>query len=126
MKLPLRLLLLFTATALALGAAEPKRPRILGVSHAAFYVSDMAKARAFYEGFLGFQSPYSIPRKDPTEQLVWIKLNDRQRGRAGCRPALPHRDRSRGRGDDAALPPGKRCRGRAASDAIGENRQSEF
>jgi lactoylglutathione lyase len=77
MKLPLRLLLLFTATALALGAAEPKRPRILGISHAAFYVSDMAKARAFYESFLGYASPFSIPRKNGAE-LVWIKINDHQ------------------------------------------------
>jgi lactoylglutathione lyase len=67
---------------LALGAValaqEPKRPKITGISHAAFYVSDMAKAREFYEGFLGFQSPFSIPRKNPAEQLVWIKINDRQ------------------------------------------------
>lgn len=55
-----------------------ERPRIVGVSHAAFYVSDMAKARAFYEGFLGFASPFSIPRKNPGEHLVWIKINDRQ------------------------------------------------
>lgn len=62
-----------------LGAQEaPSRPRITGISHAAFYVSDMAKARAFYEGFLGYQSPFSIPRKNPGEQLVWIKINDRQ------------------------------------------------
>jgi lactoylglutathione lyase len=59
-------------------AVAPRRPRITGISHAAFYVSDMAKARAFYEGFLGFQSPFSIPRKNPAEQLVWIKINDRQ------------------------------------------------
>jgi catechol 2,3-dioxygenase-like lactoylglutathione lyase family enzyme len=58
--------------------ASPKRPRITGISHAAFYVSDMVKARAFYEDFLGFQSPFSIPRKDPSQQLVWIKINDRQ------------------------------------------------
>jgi lactoylglutathione lyase len=58
--------------------AVPPRPRILGVSHAAFFVSDMAKARAFYEGFLGYQSPYSIPRKNAGESLVWIKINDRQ------------------------------------------------
>ena len=56
----------------------PKRPRITGIAHAAFYVSDMAKARAFYEGFLGYQSPFSIPRKNPLEHLVWIKINDRQ------------------------------------------------
>lgn len=62
-----------------LGAQEaPRRPRITGISHAAFFVSDLAKARAFYEGFLGYRSPYSIPRKDPKEPLVWIKINDRQ------------------------------------------------
>jgi catechol 2,3-dioxygenase-like lactoylglutathione lyase family enzyme len=74
-------LLLFPAAA-HLGAASagsiPVRPRITGISHAAFFVSDMAKARAFYEGFLGFASPYSIPRKNPNEHLVWIKINDRQ------------------------------------------------
>jgi lactoylglutathione lyase len=55
----------------------PSRPRITGVSHAAFFVSDMPKARAFYEGFLGFQSPYSLPRPKGGE-LVWIKINERQ------------------------------------------------
>ena len=72
-----RLLLFCLATGLALSAAEPVRPRILGISHAAFYVTDMAQARAFYEGFLGYESPFSIPRKDGGE-LVWIKINDRQ------------------------------------------------
>lgn len=58
--------------------ASPPRPRIVGISHAAFFVSDMAEARAFYETFLGFASPFSIPRKNPNERLVWIKINDRQ------------------------------------------------
>lgn len=79
--LALRFALLSVAAA---GAADggsmpgPVRPKITGISHAAFFVSDMAKARAFYEGFLGFASPFSIPRKAPGEQLVWIKINDRQ------------------------------------------------
>jgi lactoylglutathione lyase len=69
------LFLPLVATAIAQDA--PKRPRIVGVSHAAFFVSDMAKARAFYEGFLGFQSPFSIPRPKGGD-LVWIKINDHQ------------------------------------------------
>jgi lactoylglutathione lyase len=77
MKPPLRCLFLAVALAMSLGAAEPQRPRITGISHAAFYVTDMAKARAFYEGFLGYESPFSIPRKNGGE-LVWIKINDRQ------------------------------------------------
>ena len=77
MKLPVLALAVLVAAPLVAQTAPP-RPRITGISHAAFYVSDMAKARAFYEGFLGFQSPFSIPRKTPGEQLVWIKINDRQ------------------------------------------------
>src|SRR5471032_1680874 len=73
---------LFSALGLAARAADEMpapnlpRPHILGISHAAFYVSDMAKARAFYEGFLGFASPFSIPYKGG--DLVWIKINDHQ------------------------------------------------
>jgi lactoylglutathione lyase len=66
-----------TTTLSAQESLAPKRPRITGISHAAFYVSDMTKARAFYEGFLGFASPFSIPRKTGGD-LVWIKINDRQ------------------------------------------------
>lgn len=58
-------------------SSEPKRPQIVGISHAAFYVNDLAKARAFYEGFLGYASPFSIPRKSGGD-LVWIKINDHQ------------------------------------------------
>ena len=73
-------LLLVLGGSIAAGQAAPpefKRPRILGVSHVAFYVSDMAKTRAFYEGYLGFDVPFTLPRKGNGE-LVWIKINDRQ------------------------------------------------
>ena len=74
----IRTLLLASILLTPLAAQDaPQRPRITGISHAAFYVSDMAKARAFYEDFLGFQSPYSIPRPKGGD-LVWIKINDRQ------------------------------------------------
>ena len=83
MKIPHRIF--FWAAALGLSAASvqlraanaPTRPRILGISHAAFYVTDMAKARAFYEGFFGYAEPFTLPRKHGGE-LVWIKINDRQ------------------------------------------------
>ncbi|HWL16906.1 MAG TPA: VOC family protein [Opitutus sp.] len=72
------------AAALLLGVAapasaqqSPARPKIVGISHAAFYVSDPAKARAFYTDFLGYEAVFSIPRQRGGE-LTWIKINDRQ------------------------------------------------
>ena len=46
---------LSASVALAGAVGAPERPKILGISHAAFYVTDMAKARAFYEGVLGLK-----------------------------------------------------------------------
>jgi lactoylglutathione lyase len=74
------LVLGFCAAALAfvcLGA-PPARPRILGVAHAAFYVSDLAKARAFYKDFLGFDEPFSLKRPDGSDRIVFIKINEDQ------------------------------------------------
>jgi catechol 2,3-dioxygenase-like lactoylglutathione lyase family enzyme len=63
----------------ALWAGEaPARPRILGVAHMALYVSDLAKARAFYKDFLGFDEPFALKRGDGTDRIVFIKINDNQ------------------------------------------------
>lgn len=56
----------------------PRRPRILGIAHVAFYVSDLAKARAFYKDFLGYDEPFSLKRPDGTDRIAFIKINDRQ------------------------------------------------
>lgn len=61
-----------------LAADAPPRPHIVGVSHVALYVHDLAKSRAFYKDFLGFDEPYSLTNKDGTLHLTWIKINDRQ------------------------------------------------
>lgn len=58
-------------------AAEARRPRVLGLAHAAFYVSDMNKAVAFYTEFLGYATPYKLPMPSGGD-LVWIKINERQ------------------------------------------------
>jgi len=39
----------------------PERPRILGIAHVAFHVSEIEKSRAFYRDFLGFAEPFSSP-----------------------------------------------------------------
>jgi lactoylglutathione lyase len=59
--------------------AAVKRPKILGVSHMAIYEDDLAKARAFYEDFLGFAELGSVKRPGSSEdQVAFIKINDYQ------------------------------------------------
>jgi len=55
-----------------------ERPKILGVAHVAFYVSDLPKARAFYTGLLGFAEPYSLKRDDGADRIAFVKINDNQ------------------------------------------------
>jgi lactoylglutathione lyase len=69
--------LLLMAPLLCAGA-EVQRPRILGVAHMALYVSDLGKARAFYQDFLGFDEPFALKRGDGTDRIVFIKINDQQ------------------------------------------------
>jgi catechol 2,3-dioxygenase-like lactoylglutathione lyase family enzyme len=59
-------------------AQAPKRARIVGLSHAAFFVHDVNKARAFYKDFLGYDEPFSLNKSDGTLDLTYIKINDRQ------------------------------------------------
>jgi catechol 2,3-dioxygenase-like lactoylglutathione lyase family enzyme len=59
-------------------ADQPRRPRIMGVSHMALYVSDLQKARAFYKDFLGFEEPYTLKRDDGSERIAFIKVNEDQ------------------------------------------------
>src|SRR3954469_3251795 len=62
----------------ALAADSVPRPRIVGLSHIALYVHDIAKSRAFYKDFLGFAEPYSLPNPAGSLHLTWIKINDQQ------------------------------------------------
>ena len=55
-----------------------KRPRILGVSHVALFVSDIEKSRAFYKDFLGYGEVFSLNKPDGTLSLTFLKINDRQ------------------------------------------------
>ena len=58
--------------------AQPARPKLLGVAHYSIFVSDLAKARAFYEEFLGYQEAFTLPKPDGTVQMVFVKINDHQ------------------------------------------------
>jgi lactoylglutathione lyase len=70
--------LLFGA-ALMGAADEVPRPKVLGVAHIAVYVKDLQKTRNFYENFLGFGEPFTLPKKEGGgERIVFIKVNDHQ------------------------------------------------
>ncbi|HZR58700.1 MAG TPA: VOC family protein [Terriglobales bacterium] len=57
------------------------RPKIVGVAHIGLKTDDMAAARKFYTGVLGFQEPFSLD-KPPAEGtgllLTYFKVNDHQ------------------------------------------------
>jgi catechol 2,3-dioxygenase-like lactoylglutathione lyase family enzyme len=59
-------------------AAQPQRPKVLGVAHIALFVSDIEKSREFYKDFLGFSEPFQLNNPDGSLSLTFIKVNDRQ------------------------------------------------
>src|SRR5688500_1000879 len=59
-------------------ASAAGTPRILGIAHMALFVSDLGKARAFYEGFLGFDEPFALKRDDGSDRIAFVKVNDQQ------------------------------------------------
>src|SRR5215472_11781663 len=62
-----------------LAQQAPQRPRILGVAHVAVYVKDLAKTRQFYEDFLGFGEPFTLPKKSGGGvRIAFVKVNDQQ------------------------------------------------
>jgi lactoylglutathione lyase len=64
--------------ALLLIQTPVQRPKILGLAHVAFFVTDLPKARAFYEGLLGYEEPFTLPKPDGSVQIAFVKINDRQ------------------------------------------------
>jgi len=75
----LRSLFVFLLTLPLSHAAEPTRPAIRGVAHIAFYVSDLAKTRAFWTDFLGYQECFTLKNKATDEvRISFIKINDQQ------------------------------------------------
>jgi len=60
------------------GADKVSRPHILGVAHMALYVSDLHKARTFYEDFLGYAEAYKLKRDDGSDRIAFVKINEDQ------------------------------------------------
>lgn len=74
------LIAFFCWSALPLLAVDaPTRPKILGIAHIAFYVSDLAKAREFWTDFLGYQECFNLKKKDSNDvRIAFIKINEYQ------------------------------------------------
>jgi catechol 2,3-dioxygenase-like lactoylglutathione lyase family enzyme len=67
-----------TVTSSGVSFAQSSQAHITGMAHMAYYVSDLKKARDYYEGFLGFQEAFTIKNADGSDHIVFIKINDRQ------------------------------------------------
>jgi catechol 2,3-dioxygenase-like lactoylglutathione lyase family enzyme len=70
--------LLVAAVTFAPTLHSQEKPRIIGMAHMAYYVSDLKQARDYYEGFLGFEEAFTLKNPDGTDHIVFIKINDRQ------------------------------------------------
>jgi catechol 2,3-dioxygenase-like lactoylglutathione lyase family enzyme len=72
-------ILLLAASSIRAQDAAPKRPKITGISHVGYFVSDLPKTISFWHDFLGFDESYSFTRKDSKDiRIAFIKINDHQ------------------------------------------------
>ena len=76
---------LFTGVVLLCGVSiaaqsqQAERPRITGISHVGYFVSDLPKAVAFWHDLLGYDEAYTLPKKDSDDvRIAFIKINDLQ------------------------------------------------
>ena len=64
--------------ALAKGAAG-QRPRITGISHVGYFISDLPKAMVFWHDLLGFDEYFKINKTGTDEaRIAFVKINDHQ------------------------------------------------
>src|SRR5438270_821203 len=72
-------LLLTAGYSFAQDATPPVRPRITGISHVGYFVSDLPRALNFWHDFLGFDESYDLKKKNSEEvRIAFIKINDHQ------------------------------------------------
>lgn len=59
--------------------ASPPRPKITGISHVGFFVSDLPKAMQFWQGLLGYDQYFALPGADgKAARIVFLRVNDHQ------------------------------------------------
>ena len=74
------LLFILSMFAISVGAqtSAPKRPKITGVAHAAFFTKDLENTRQFFTDYLGYGEPIVMKGADEKIAFTIIKINDRQ------------------------------------------------
>jgi catechol 2,3-dioxygenase-like lactoylglutathione lyase family enzyme len=61
------------------GQTKVERPKITGISHVGYFVSDLPKALGFWHDFLGFDESYDLKKPGSDEvRIAFIKINERQ------------------------------------------------
>src|SRR5581483_2902838 len=77
--LPLASVLILSEAVLNGQPQTAERPPIVGVAHIGLRTNDIAAARKFYGGILGYQEPFSLNKPDGTGlMLTYFKVNDHQ------------------------------------------------
>lgn len=66
------------ATSLLPCLMAQEQPRIVGMAHMAYYISNVKQARDYYEGFLGLQLAFALKNPDGTDHILFEKINDHQ------------------------------------------------
>ncbi len=71
---------LFTTGASVFAQNLPlQRPRITGISHVGYFVSDLPKALGFWHDLLGYDVAYDLKRPGTDQvRIAFMKINDNQ------------------------------------------------
>ncbi len=69
--------MLLTASILS-AQNNAQTPRVLGVAHVAFQVSDLSTTGAFYKNLLGYAEPFSLNAANGSPTIAFVKVNDEQ------------------------------------------------
>ena len=76
---PLTIAFLLIALAPLRAQTTPTRPHITGISHVAYYVTDMPQSLLFWHDLLGFDLSYDRKKPNSTDTSVaFLKVNDHQ------------------------------------------------
>jgi len=72
-------LLAASLTASVFAQPSPQRPKITGISHVGYFVSDLPKALVFWHDFLGYDVAYTLNKPSSADtRIAFVKINDHQ------------------------------------------------